>query len=90
VKAEKPKKSRRKHKHFIMKKLNLNPLSLDKETIARLDDKQLLEIVGGNAKGTPSGSSSGCGSGGSTCSSGASTGCGNGGSCCFIDYDLGK
>lgn len=30
-----------------MKKLKLNPLSLDKQTIALLDEKQLQEIKGG-------------------------------------------
>ena len=30
-----------------MKKLKLNPLELDKETIARLDEAQLNQIVGG-------------------------------------------
>ncbi|HBN6703094.1 hypothetical protein HZP84_10415 [Elizabethkingia anophelis] len=65
-----------------MKKLELDPLSLDKETIALLDEKQLQEIVGGQA--TIQGSSTGCGSGGSTCSSGGSTGCGSGGSTCLV------
>jgi len=76
-----------------MKKLNLNPLSLDKETIALLDDKQLQEIVGGIGGGSSSsrtGGSTGCGSGGSTCGSGGSTGCGSGSSTCFISNDLGN
>ena len=30
-----------------MKKIKLNPLQLDKETIAKLDEQQLQEIVGG-------------------------------------------
>ena len=30
-----------------MKKVKLNPLELDKETIARLDEAQLSQIVGG-------------------------------------------
>ena len=30
-----------------MKKVKLNPLELDKETIARLDEAQLNQIVGG-------------------------------------------
>ena len=30
-----------------MKKVELNPLELDKETIARLDEAQLNQIVGG-------------------------------------------
>ena len=64
-----------------MKKFNLDPMSLDKETIAMLDDKQLMEIVGGLA--AKAAASTGCGSGGSTCgSAGGSTGCGSGGSTC--------
>jgi hypothetical protein len=63
-----------------MKKFNLDPLALDKETIALLDEKQLQEIVGGISGGEVS-ASTGCGSGGSTCSSN-STGCGSGGSTC--------
>lgn len=70
-----------------MKKLELDPLSLDKETIALLDEKQLLEIVGGKA--IAPGTSTGCGTGGSTCGAaqlpttgGGSTGCGSGGSTC--------
>ena len=58
-----------------MKKLKLNPLELDKETIARLDEKQLAEIVGG-VNGN-SGDPSSCPDGGScspgtTCSGGTS------------------
>ncbi len=30
-----------------MKKKNINPLSLDKETIARLDEKQMEALAGG-------------------------------------------
>lgn len=69
-----------------MKKFELDPLSLDKETIALLDEKQLQEIIGGQA--VAPGTSTGCGSGGSTCgatqttTSGGSTGCGSGGSTC--------
>ncbi|REC74458.1 hypothetical protein DRF60_17565 [Chryseobacterium elymi] len=71
-----------------MKKFELDPLSLDKETIALLDEKQLQEIIGGQAAAP--GTSTGCGSGGSTCgatqttttTSGGSTGCGSGGSTC--------
>ena len=63
-----------------MKKFNLDPLALDKETIALLDEKQLQEIVGGGGELDLS-ASTGCGSGGSTCSSN-STGCGSGGSTC--------
>lgn len=64
-----------------MKKFNLDPLALDKETIALLDEKQLQEIVGGNTEPITA-SSTGCGSGGSTCGSSNSTGCGSGGSTC--------
>ncbi|WP_312991435.1 class I lanthipeptide [Chryseobacterium flavum] len=71
-----------------MKKFELDPLSLDKETIALLDEKQLQEIIGGQA--VAPGTSTGCGSGGSTCgatqttttTAGGSTGCGSGGSTC--------
>jgi len=64
-----------------MKKLKLDPMGLDKETIAKLDDKQLQEIVGG-ASQMRLAASTGCGSGGSTCGGGTSTGCGSGGSTC--------
>ncbi|CAL2107782.1 Bacteriocin-type signal sequence-containing protein [Tenacibaculum sp. 190524A02b] len=69
-----------------MKKIKLNPLELDKETIASLNSKQLREVIGGNNhRLVPSGNSTGCGSGGSNCTiTGGSTGCGNGGSQCFI------
>ncbi|OMP81112.1 class I lanthipeptide [[Flexibacter] sp. ATCC 35208] len=67
-----------------MKKIQLNPLALDKETIAKLDEKQLMEITGGISEEVD-GSSSGCGSGGSKCSTGTSTGCGAGGSQCLVD-----
>jgi bacteriocin-like protein len=65
-----------------MKKLKLDPMGLDKATIAKLDDKQLQEIVGGLGSSTKGGGSTGCGSGASTCGSGGSTGCGSGGSTC--------
>jgi hypothetical protein len=69
-----------------MKKLQLDPLSLDKETIALLDEKQLMEIVGGHA--VVPGTSTGCGSGGSTCGTGGgSTGCGSGGSTCSVQLE---
>ena len=59
-----------------MKKMILNALSLNKETIALLDAKQLQEVKGGtNVVGTPS-SSSGSG--------GGSTGCGSGSSQCRV------
>jgi bacteriocin-like protein len=67
-----------------MRKVNLNPLALDKETIAKLDEKQLQEIVGGVVSDMEA-NSTGCGSGGSTCGGGGSTGCGTGGSTCFTD-----
>jgi bacteriocin-like protein len=64
-----------------MKKLKLEPMGLDKVTIAKLDDKQLQEIVGGLA--LIKAAFTGCGSGGSTCGgAGGSTGCGGGGSTC--------
>ena len=65
MEAEKPVKSRHKFKFFIMKKLSLNPLALDKDTIAILDANQLQDVVGGVS--SSSGNSTGCGSGGSTC-----------------------
>ncbi|WP_312991433.1 class I lanthipeptide [Chryseobacterium flavum] len=69
-----------------MKKLELDPLSLDKETIALLDEKQLQEIVGGQA--VAPGTSTGCGSGGSGCGTGGgSTGCGSGGSTCVSEVE---
>lgn len=49
-----------------MKKTTLNPLALDKETIAKLDEKQLQEIVGGTNADVAA-TSTGCGSGSSTC-----------------------
>ena len=64
-----------------MKKLSLNPLALDKQTIALLDANQLQNIVGGAARGAAT--STGCGSGSSICASaGGSTGCGSGASVC--------
>uniref|UniRef100_A0AAU6WQL4 Class I lanthipeptide n=1 Tax=Chryseobacterium endophyticum TaxID=1854762 RepID=A0AAU6WQL4_9FLAO len=44
-----------------MKKLKLNPLSLDKQTIALLDEKQLQEIKGGKTGFSP------CPAGATTC-----------------------
>lgn len=72
-----------------MKKMILNPLQLDKETIAMLDATQLADVVGGlNDLGSSTkGGSTGCGSGASTCGSGGSTGCGSGGSTCFTSYE---
>ncbi|CAL2107779.1 conserved hypothetical protein [Tenacibaculum sp. 190524A02b] len=68
-----------------MKKMKLNPLKLDKQTIALLNDNQLQEVVGGINHQLIAPGSTGCGSGASTCSSGGSTGCGSGGSGCFIN-----
>jgi len=82
VDVEKPSKSRHNFNFLSnMKKLNFNPLALDKKTIAKLDEKQLLEIVGGQGSSSSSGST-GCTSGGSTCSSGNSGGCTRGNSLC--------
>ncbi|WP_161596652.1 class I lanthipeptide [Chitinophaga vietnamensis] len=52
-----------------MKKVILNPLELDKETIAQLDETQLQQIVGGTGAATvlQQATSTGCGSGSSTC-----------------------
>jgi len=50
-----------------MRKLELNPLALDLETIAKLDEKQLQEIVGGAVNDELPQTSTGCGSGSSTC-----------------------
>ncbi|AZA47208.1 hypothetical protein EG346_02990 [Chryseobacterium carnipullorum] len=65
-----------------MKKLKLNPLSLDKQTIALLDEKQLQEIKGGKTGFSP------CPAGATTCdpngSGGGSTGCGAGTSACPV------
>lgn len=66
-----------------MKKMELSPLALDKETIARLDEKQLNDILGGGVDYDAT--STGCGSGGSTCgkeNDATSTGCGTGSSTC--------
>lgn len=69
-----------------MKKFNLDPLALDKATIAMLDEKQLQEIMGGRAEGELFGTSTGCADGGSNCGTGGgSSGCGSGGSSCIID-----
>jgi hypothetical protein len=67
-----------------MKKLTINPLALDKETIARLDEQQLEDITGGTISEL-SANSTGCGSGASTCGGGSSTGCGSGSSTCAIE-----
>lgn len=56
-----------------MKKAILNPLELDKKTIALLDAAQLQSVTGGLATDTTPSSSSG---------GGKSTGCGSGSSQC--------
>ena len=67
-----------------MKKFNLDPMSLDKETIALLDVKQLMEIVGGiTANGAASQRC--CGGGSGACTDATSTGCGTGGSTCVTN-----
>ena len=67
-----------------MKKLSLNPLVLDKQTIALLDANQLRNVIGGVGNSKTS-TSTGCGSGTSTCGPGAgSAGCGSGGSTCPV------
>ncbi len=53
-----------------MKKEKVNPLALDKETIAKLDEQQLQQIVGG-ANDDNGDESDGCTTGG-TCSGGGS------------------
>ncbi|WP_143305163.1 class I lanthipeptide [Chitinophaga vietnamensis] len=69
-----------------MKKVILNPLELDKETIAQLDEMQLQQIVGGINQTMLMATSTGCGTGGSGCGTGGnSSGCGSGGSTCVID-----
>jgi len=66
-----------------MKKINLNPLTLDRETIAKLDEKQLQEIVGGATE--PILATSGdCTSGSSDCSGGTSGDCTTGNSKCLV------
>lgn len=69
-----------------MKKISINPLALDIETIAKLDEQQLQDIVGGAVTDLEA-ASTGCGSGGSTCGAN-STGCGSGGSTCAIEEAL--
>ncbi|GAA3956308.1 hypothetical protein GO495_27490 [Chitinophaga oryziterrae] len=67
-----------------MKKIKFNPLALDKETIARLDAKQLNEISGGVVSDYAA-TSNGCPLGGSECGvGGTSTGCGSGHSTCIV------
>lgn len=63
-----------------MKKVVLNPLSLDQETIAKLDEQQLREINGGISEDVAAGST-GCGGGGSSCGTGGSGGSGGDGGC---------
>ena len=56
-----------------MKKLSLNPLALDKETIALLDTQELQAIAGGKARLAAAGTTSGCGTGTTDCSGGGSS-----------------
>jgi bacteriocin-like protein len=58
-----------------MKKLHLDPLDLDKETIAKLDEKQLAEIIGGlntDIESLASCSNGGSCTPGSSCTAGSS------------------
>ncbi|NSL85859.1 class I lanthipeptide [Chitinophaga solisilvae] len=65
-----------------MKKIKLDPLALDRETIAKLDEQQLQEIVGGVIADFAA-TSSGCDTGGSDCGeTGQSGGCASGSSKC--------
>jgi hypothetical protein len=65
-----------------MKKLSLDPLALDKQTIAKLDEAQLQEIVGGILEDFAATSST-CTAGNSSCgTTGGSTGCNTGSSKC--------
>jgi len=63
-----------------MKKIKLDPLALDKQTIAKLDERQLQEILGGavNDLALVSGN---CGGGSSNCT-GTSGDCSTGSSNC--------
>ncbi|MBT2562527.1 class I lanthipeptide [Pedobacter sp. ISL-64] len=66
-----------------MKKINLDPLALDRETIAKLDERQLQEIVGGSVENFAA--TSGVCTGGSTdCSGGTSGDCTSGPTTCFV------
>jgi len=60
------------------RRIELSPLSLDKETIARLDEAQLLSISGGAGDDNGGGAQTTCESGNS-CMKGGS--CPKGGSC---------
>ncbi|CAL2107783.1 Bacteriocin-type signal sequence-containing protein [Tenacibaculum sp. 190524A02b] len=70
-----------------MKKLSLDPLRLDKETIASLNNQQIKEVLGGVNQVlalVKHPSHVRCGSGGTICDiNGGSTGCGAGTSVCF-------
>ncbi|MEO3406020.1 class I lanthipeptide [Mucilaginibacter sp. CAU 1740] len=59
------------------KPMEINPLQLDKETIAKLDEMQLQEIAGG--VGVESVGVVSCGGVGNSCAAGTS--CQRGGSC---------
>ncbi|WP_293785075.1 class I lanthipeptide [uncultured Pedobacter sp.] len=66
-----------------MKKINLDPLALDRETIAKLDEKQLQEIVGGAIENFAA-TSGDCSTGSSDCSGGTSGDCSTGNTKCFV------
>lgn len=70
-------------KFYGMKKIKLNPLALDKETIAKLDENQLLEIVGGSVEQLAA-TTSGCSTGSTDCSGGTTVGCSTGGTSCLV------
>jgi hypothetical protein len=70
-------------KFYGMKKIKLDPLALDKETIAKLDENQLLEIVGGSVEQLAY-TSSGCSGGSTDCgSTGTTIGCTGGNTKCL-------
>lgn len=64
-----------------MKKLTIPVLSIDKKTIAKLDEKQLMEIFGGIADQTHP-SNRRCPAGQTVCDINNSTGCSAGNSLC--------
>jgi hypothetical protein len=61
-----------------MKKIKLDPLALDKQTIAKLDERQLQEILGGAVadlalvSGDCTGGSSNCTGNSGNCTAGSS------------------
>jgi hypothetical protein len=64
-----------------MKKIKLDPLSLDKETIAKLDEAQLQEIIGGAVEDFAV-TSGNCGQNSDCGTTGTSGSCGLGSSKC--------